>query len=256
MNTPFRKEYKRINTKYLFVDDLYQRRLDTHRVNKIVQNFNPNLVNSIKVSFRDGKYWVIDGHHTMAALIAKNGGKDLLVDCLVFYGMTWIDEVSLFLEQNGAYARTVSINDRLRAMNNAGDPSVSKMVKLTEKSGLVISFNGHKGNNRIVALSTLTKVFANLTEEEYSEYLSLLKKTWGGSQESLSREILQGMYVFYKTYSGKFSPKAFVNRLQKVSPYAIIRDGRVSASPGASKYARQILGYYNHHAKDRLPDLL
>lgn len=256
MKAAFRTEYKKINTKFLFVDDLYQRSLDTRRVNRIVEEFDPNLVNPIKVSYREGKYWVIDGHHTMAALIAKNNGKDLLVDCRVFYGMTWLDEVNLFLEQNGKYSRTVNINDKLRAMNNAGDPSISKMVKLTEKAGFVISFNGHKGNNRIVALSTLCKAFSNLTEDEYGEYLALLKKTWGGVQDSLSREILQGTFVFYKTYKGKFSTKNFVNRLQKVAPYAIIRDGRVSASPGASKYARQILGYYNRGSKERLPDLL
>lgn len=256
MKTAFRKESKKINTKYLFVDDLYQRHLDTHRVAKIVDEFDPNLVNPIKVSYRDGKYWVIDGHHTMAALIAKNNGNDLLADCIVFYGMTWLDEVNMFLAQNGKYARTVNINDRLRAMNNAGDPAVSKMVKLTEKAGFVISFNGHKGSNRIVALSTLCKAYANLTEDEYADYLALLKKTWGGEQDSLSREILQGMYVFFKTYNGKFSTKNFVNRLHKVAPCAIIRDGRVSSAPGASKYARQILGYYNRGSKDRLPDLL
>ena len=62
--------------------------------------------------------------------------------------------------------------------------------------------------------------------------------------------------MFYQTYKGQFKPKNFVDRLKKISPYAIVRDGKVSNSPGASKYARQILGYYNYHAKDRLPDLL
>ena len=60
----------------------------------------------------------------------------------------------------------------------------------------------------------------------------------------------------YKTYKGQFKNQNFINRLKKVSPYAIIRDGRASNAPGASKYARQILGHYNYNAKDRLPDLL
>lgn len=254
--TPFRTEYKKLNTKYLFVDDLYQRSLDKHRVNKIVEEFNQNLVNPIKVSYRNGKYWVIDGHHTMAALIAKNKGNDLLVDCKVFYGMTWLDEVNLFLEQNGKFARTVNINDKLRAMKNAGDPDVSQMCKLTEKCGFQIDFKGSKGNNKIVALSTLTRAYSALDPDEFVEYLSLIKKTWGGSEESLCREILQGTFIFYKTYKGKFKTQNFVSRLKKVSPVAIVRDGRVSSAPGASKYARQILGWYNRNAKDRLPDLL
>jgi hypothetical protein len=170
--------------------------------------------------------------------------------------MTWLDEVNLFLAQNGTLARAVNINDKLRAMMNAGDPDVSNMVKGAARVGFVIDFKGSKGDNKIVALSTLMKAYAALTPEEYIEYLTLIKKTWGGASDSLSREILQGTFIFCKTYKGMFNPKTFVNRLKKVSPYAIIRDGRASSSPGATKYARQILGWYNRNAKDRLPDLL
>lgn len=252
----FRSEHKKLNTKFLCVDELYQREIDPKRVNKIVKNFDPNLVNPVKVSFRDGRYWVIDGHHTMMAQIMKNNGKDLFVECKVFYGMTWLDEVKYFLAQNGDLSRSININDRFRALMNSGDPDVSKMVKLAEKSGFTIDFKGAKGKNKIIALSTLFKVYSGLTEQEYFDYLCLLKRTWGGAPDSLSREILQGVYIFVKTYKGMFSPKIFESRLKKVAPYEIIRDGRSSLSTGATKYARQILGRYNYHAKERLPDLL
>lgn len=252
----FRTENKKINTKFLFVDELYQRTIDSHRVKKMAEEYDPNLVNPIKVSFRDGKYWIIDGHHTERMLILRNGNQDLPVDCKVFYGMTWLDEVNLFLAQNGTLARAVNINDKLRAKMNAGDPDVSNMVKGAARVGFVIDFKGSKGDNKIVALSTLMKAYAALTPEEYSEYLTLIKKTWGGASDSLSREILQGTFIFYKTYKGLFKPQNFINRLKKVAPYAIVRDGRASSSPGATKYARQILGWYNRNAKDRLPDLL
>lgn len=256
MKTAFRYEYKKINTKFLFVDELYQRTIDPPRVKKILDEFDPNLVNPIKVSFRDGKYWIVDGHHTECVLITRNKNQDLMVDCKVYYGMTWLDEVNMFLEQNGQYARVVNVNDKLRAKMNSGDPDVTKMVKLAEKVGFIIDFKNRKGDNKIVALSTLMKAYGSLTPDEYIEYLALIKKTWGGVSDSLSREILQGMFIFYKTYKGIYNPKTFVNRLKKVAPYAIVRDGRVSSSPGATKYARQILGHYNHNAKDRLPDLL
>lgn len=256
MNAPFRTEFKKINTKFLFVDDLYQREIDTRRVNKIVKNFDQNLVNPIKVSYRGGKYWVIDGHHTMMALIAKNGGNDLLVECKVFYGMTWLDEVNYFLAQNGELSRSVNINDKLRAKMNSGDPDVSNMVKIAEKIGFIIDFKGGKGPNKIIALSTLAKAYAWLGPEDYTECLRIIKKTWNGAPDSLSREILQGFFIFYKTYKGKFNANKFTNRLKKVAPYDIIRDGRSSLSPGATKYARQILGRYNYNARDRLPDLL
>lgn len=252
----FRFEYKKLNTKFLFVDELYQRTIDPDRVKKIIDEFDPNLVNPIKVSFRDGKYWIVDGHHTERVLITLNKNQDLPVDCKVYYGMTWLDEVNMFLEQNGKFARTVNVNDKLRAKMNAGDPDVTKMVKLAGKVGFIIDFKGSKGDNKIVALSTLMRAYSSLTPEEYFDYLTLIKKTWGGAADSLSREILQGVFVFYKTYNGQFKPKNFTNRLKKAAPFVIIRDGRASSSPGATKYARQILGWYNRNAKDRLPDLL
>lgn len=252
----FKHERKKINTKFLFVDYRYQRPVEPARVANIVKNFKSYIVREIRVSYRDGKYWIVDGHHTVEALIARNNGEDLMVNCIVFYGMTWLDEVEMFLDQAGD-SRDVNIKDTLRAKRNSGDPDVTQMCKIAESVGFVIDLEKpRKGNDRILALTTLQKAYLGMTPEEFSNYLTLLKSTWGGASDSLCREMLQGMFIFYKTYKGMFKTAQFVKRLKKVSPTAIVRDGKVSASPGASKYARQILGYYNHHAKDRLPDLL
>lgn len=248
-------EYKKINTKFLCVDPLIQRDVKPQWVNRIVRNYDPRLVNPIKVSYRDGKYYIFDGHHTAEAIKKKNKGQDCLVECKVFYGLTWLDECDLFLRQTGD-SHAVDIKDKLRTRLNSGDPDVVNMVKLTENAGFTVDFKGSKGDNKIVALSTLVRIYKSLTPEEYSEYLSLIKKTWGGASDSLSQEILQGVFVFFKTYHGQFKPQNFINRLKKVAPYSIIRDGRASSSPGNTKFARQILGRYNYNARDRLPDLL
>ena len=102
----FKTEYSQINSKSIISEPSYQRMVDFSRVKKIVSNFNPNLVNPIKVSFRDGKYYVFDGQHTLKALVAKNNNRDLMVECKVYYGMTLEDEAKLFAEQNGI-SRTV-----------------------------------------------------------------------------------------------------------------------------------------------------
>lgn len=62
----FEKEWKMLKPSEINVDILYQRMIDTNRVARMVKQFNPNLVNPPKVSFRDGKYWVFDGQHTIA----------------------------------------------------------------------------------------------------------------------------------------------------------------------------------------------
>ena len=63
----FQKEWRLVKPKEINIDPLYQRNLDEKRVAKMVKQYNPNLVNPPKVSFRDGKYWVFDGQHTIDA---------------------------------------------------------------------------------------------------------------------------------------------------------------------------------------------
>src|SRR5699024_11719604 len=66
----------------------YQRELNIHRVRKIAAAFDPRLLNPPKVSYRSGRYYVFDGQHTIAVLKLLNGGKDLMVRCIVYTGMT------------------------------------------------------------------------------------------------------------------------------------------------------------------------
>ena len=67
-------EYKLMNTKMLTVDKSYQRDTDMTRVRSIVREWNPCLVHAVKVSKRDGKYYIFDGQHTVEALKLKNKG--------------------------------------------------------------------------------------------------------------------------------------------------------------------------------------
>lgn len=247
---------KFINTKDIFIDDLYQRELQPARVRKMAGEFDYHKVNPLQVSFRDGKYWCYNGMHTMELLKYMNGGKDLDVKCRVVYGLTWLDEVELFLAQSGKYARAVAMNDKFRTKFNSGDKDVVKMVRLAEKCGILVDFKPAKTDCKIVALSTLYRIFTNMEEQEYIDFLTLIMKTWHGSKDSLSTEMLRGMYVFFKTYNGRFDKKCFINRVGRYSPASLIREGKASFAPGDIKFARQILSAYNYNARNRLPDEL
>ncbi|MCD8160531.1 MAG: hypothetical protein LUE61_05000 [Clostridiales bacterium] len=66
----------------------YQRSLSVARVRRIAQNFDERIANKPKVSCRDGKFYVFDGQHTIAARRLRNNGEDLPVACKVYYGLT------------------------------------------------------------------------------------------------------------------------------------------------------------------------
>ena len=248
-------EYKQMNTKMLSVDKSYQRDTDMKRVRAIAKSFNPCLVHAIKVSKRDGKFFIFDGQHTAEALKLRNNGFDTQVWCQVFSGLTWLDEVELFLEQNGN-SRPVKMNDKFRARMNAGDQQVTKMVKLAESLGIVIDFKTSPCDNHIRALTSLARIFNHSAEAEYTRLLRLIRDTWGGMKESYCGEMLRGMFVFLKAYGDDISDKTFSQRLSRISPMVLVREGKTSIAPGDTKYARQILNAYNYNAHNRLPDRL
>jgi len=257
MNTELqpRYEYKFINSRFLVVDKSYQRVLLSARVKQIVSKFNPYLVNAIKVSCRaDGKYYVFDGQHTLAALKLKNGNQDTIVECKVYYDLPYEDECILFAEQTGI-SKKVEINAKFKALYQAGDKDIVGLHDLLKSIGIELGLSNSKGVNRIVCLSTMSKIYKKLSAKEFADMLIIIRDAWGGIAESYNREIIEGMYLFYVNYKNQFDREKAVKQFNRVAPSVIIRDGRASISGGNVRFARQLLQAYNKNlSTKRLPD--
>jgi len=248
-------EFKWINTKLILSDQSYQRPVDPVRVAQIVKNFDRNLVNPPKLSFRDGRYYVYDGGHTIAALKAKNGGRDLTLMCKVTYGLTRQDEAMLFEEQNGL-ARAIEVNYKLRSQFNRGEESVMSMVRIAESHGFLVDFAKGTMRNRIIAVGTLLRVYKRLGASGYSILLSILRDAWDGTPDSTKKEIIEGLAIFLDQYGGQYSRVTLVKKLRAVSPIEIIREGKLSRASGSKKYAQQIVYIYNKkQTVNRLEDV-
>ena len=72
------------SSKLIYPRELYQRGIQRKRVELIARDFNEYTANEPKVSFRNGRYYVTDGQHTIEARILRNGGKDLPILCKVY----------------------------------------------------------------------------------------------------------------------------------------------------------------------------
>lgn len=251
----FRTEYSKINSKSIISEPSYQRMVDFSRVKKIVSNFNPNLVNPIKVSLRDGKYYVFDGQHTLKALVAKNNNKDLMVDCKVYYGMTLEDEARLFAEQNGI-SRSVESNQKLLSLYIAKDIDVVDFKETIESTGIKCNFKREGAAPwKIACYKSLFDIYLKYGKSHLIELLKIVLEIWGGETDSLRKEILLGMNIFITTYKGEYSRKTLVTKLQKVSPITIFRDGKAFVSGGNKRFARIILNSYNRNmSANRLED--
>lgn len=252
----FRFEYKKVSSKGILSEPSYQRTVDFARVKRIVSNFNPNLVNPIKVSFRGGKYYVFDGQHTLKALVAKNGNKDLMVDCKVYYDMTLEDEARLFAEQNGI-ARSIESSQKLASLYVAGDVDVVEFKETVESVGIKCSFKKTDSNApwAIICYKSLFDIYTKYGKSHTIELLKTITEIWNGEPQSLRKEIIIGMNLFIATYKGEYVRKILIKKLTMVSPITIIRDGKAVLTGGNKRFARQILNAYNKNSStNRLED--
>ena len=249
-----------INTADIMVDELGQRDVNRRRAqfNKIMRNFDPNLVQPISVALIDGKYYCFDGQMTMKVLKAKNADRDLCVKCRVYNGMTKLDAAEMFINQRGITSR-VTLADQIRVKANYGDPKARNFETLTENNGLEISWTGSKAKNAVVAVSTLWNEFISMNDNDlYESYIRVIRQSWNGDPSGAQAQILKGLGIFVKTYKGQYKEDILISKLSKKLPNDIIRDAQADRTTGARKYAVQILLAYNYGQREenRLPNLL
>ena len=156
-----------INSKLLEVPrGTYQRELRVNRVRRIAAKFDPRLLNPPKVSYRNGHYYVFDGQHTVAVLKLLNGGKDLMIRCIVYTGMTESEEALLFAQQTGESA-PLTPGDKMRAQIYGGDPECMAFLKATESVGLRLDYTQRRGKHRIGCVGTAFEEFKRVGARVY-----------------------------------------------------------------------------------------
>ncbi len=194
------EQYMWLISTLLLINPEIQRKLNPLRVAKIAREFSPLIANPIKVSFRNGKYYIFDGMHTFMALKALNGGTAFPVFCRVYYGLTKEDEARLFAAQFGVSA-PVTLPYRLRALKEANDTQVVDFINQTQNNGFSITLGSHKANNgNISAVCEAFKMYLYLGPEKYARMLDIIHKTWTGETWSVSKFMLSGMARYMKSY--------------------------------------------------------
>ena len=128
------------SSKLIYPREIYQRGVERKRVELIARDFNEYIVNEPKVSFRNGRYYVMDGQHTIEGCILLNGGEDRPILCKVYTGLTMEQETLLFAEQNG-HAAPLSAGIKLRAKVVGGDAPSKAFVVATNRVGLSLNYD-------------------------------------------------------------------------------------------------------------------
>ena len=205
-------EYARLPSVMLESDPSYQRTIDMKRVNRIVDNFDSRLVNPLKISNRDGRYYIFDGAHTLAAIKIINKFDNFSVDCKLFHGLTYEDEAYLFALQNGD-AKAVATAPRLKALVQSNDEKARDLCRRTEAAGFRLAGNGHSAARKTLGcMAKLWKIY-ELNPDLYSNTLCFLMEAWHGAVWSLGANVIGGMALFLHVYGQKLSRERFLKQI-------------------------------------------
>lgn len=239
---------REIHTDHLTSGLPYQRPVNQKEVDRLVREWDERLLDPITVSFRDGKFNVVDGQHRISAMRKMNGGRGIMVNCKVYSGLTYEQEAALCYKLDKAKKR-LSLSQATNALAESGeDAEVTEIRLLTENCGFIWALGKSRGGTgEIVATRALVNAYRLLGGAAFTCMLQLLWDTWEGDPRSLTASILSGMALFVKTYETEMNDSTFVRRLSQADPDEINRRGRADFSTNntALRFARVILEKYN-----------
>ena len=191
------------SSKLIYPREIYQRGVERKRVELIARDFNEYIVNEPKVSFRNGRYYVMDGQHTIEGCILLNGGEDRPILCKVYTGLTMEQEALLFAEQNG-HATPLSAGIKLRAKVVGGDAPSKAFVAATKRVGLSLNYDSMQlSDYRISCVGTALKLYDQLGEEIYCEALRHIVEAWESRPDSFRAAVLRGVMYFVQVYNAE-----------------------------------------------------
>lgn len=238
-------EYLTIPASQIRFDDSYQREKDDKRIRDIVKNWNGDVWNTPKVSFRDGYYWCFDGQQSTAARQLLANDVNIPIECKVFYGMTWEEEVDAFIAQTGL-SKDVASNYKLRARYNKKDEQIVDMVEICEFAGFKVDFLNHGLKGHIDAVATLYKCYMKLGRKAFIDMMLVIKDAWGTNNDDAVRQLmLSALMKFYKLYWGDIDHKTLVKALKTTTPSEYISAAKSLLSADKNAYVIKLLSLYN-----------
>ena len=239
---------REIPSNLLLTGQGYQRTVQEKDLAKLLREWDNRVLEPLLVSFRDGKYYVIDGQHRLAAIRRMNDDKDAIIPCTVLTGLTYEDEADLFYRIDAAKRRLSAAQATKALVEAETDPEINEVLRLIKDAGFVwVLENRRGGTNEISSTRAVIKAYRDLGAEAFARMLALLKSTWDGDPNSLLAAMIAGMALFLKTYTTEISDKFFVQRLGSVDPLEIGRKAKTdfSTNSNALRYAKAIWNRYN-----------
>ena len=232
----------------------YQRAISREEVMRLVRDWDERLFQPLTVSFRDGHFNVVDGQHRLTAMHEMNHGKDVMVLCRVYTGLTYEEEADMYYRLDQG-KKPLSMAESVKARMESGqDPEINEIQRLMKFRGFTWAVDKSSDNqHRFTATSAVLRAYKLLGASLFDRMLVLLDRTWGGNPDSLNAYMVSGTALFLKTYETEMNDNVFIQRLSSVDPAEIVRRSKAdfSTDSRALRCARVLREKYNGRAGGR-----
>lgn len=170
----------------------YQRSLNSRKIEKMVEEFDPAEVTPIVVSERkDGSLWVIDGQHRLEAL--KLLGKNV-IHADVRHGLDVPSEARLFYRLN---AGTTAVDTWAQFQARLQfDPQAQAILRLIESYGFHLERSG-TASKSIAAVAGVERIYVSGLLETV---LDIISRVWRSDPHATDAHILEGLAIFLRSY--------------------------------------------------------
>lgn len=234
------------------VDPSVQRQLNEPRVKYLTSKFNPKMLGLFTASKRlDGRIYVLDGQHRMAAARAKNYSG--YVATRVYENLTIAEEAQLFLDLNDQ--RRVNALDKFNVRATMGDPAAVALKNALESVGLRVS-GQHTGGMfaAIVSLERVYQGFMSYAQEPRIDLveavLTILTRAYGAeNRTAFQANTVQGIGLIIHIFGKRVDADELVAALRAIPSDALAVKGRstkdLEGGTGAQGVAKVILSLYN-----------
>jgi len=227
-------------------------------VDKIKSDFNPNRVDPVTVSVRDGKYYIIDGQHTSVAIYELNDcDPHCLIQCKVLNDLTHEEEAKMFVDMN-VDIQTLKLPDKIWALIISGDEHAKGFKAIINNSGYDFEIKGPK---QISAVSACWSAYED-NDERFAEILSVTSQAWPDNGKALSNMMTSALRIFMEHHEDEYERDWLIKKLSETNHKEIEKVGKVDNGNSRDKANesknwcayREVVRLYNYNriAKKKL----
>lgn len=236
-----------------------QRAIKVGHVRQIARDFDPDMLDPLKISRREGVDYVLDGQHRLRAIIDELGWGEQNVPCLVYVGLTDKQETSIFHAQGPGVRRQLSAIHDFHVVYQGGDPEARRIVATVERAGLHMDWTHGRGAHSVRAVGALKRIAAQYGHDWLHEVLVLLRDVLGPEARAYSNDIIRGGLAFHSRYRGLYAHADLVAKVRPHGVDGVLREARnyqaVTGGAIDAGIGRALRKLYNHGRRTRLlPD--